>query len=229
MIDWPISLSKELIQRAKAASYLREKCKIYLKERDLGFDKFTIVSHDSFTGFLSEYFMKAFFLEYFKNSGIRVGTWEENFDIREINRILSTNSRAKEDEKYIKDFFYDPYDLQLSKKGKHINIDIKTALTHLIPTKKWNFLYPVVQAHKKGKDLMILAYYVVEDIRFPESLKRIMIAGFMDGKEIIKCKKIRKGEKTRYGTISQIDNYITQLKDYNPDLKEIQNYFNKRE
>jgi len=223
-----VSLSRGLIDRAYAFSNLRAKCKSYLAKHNLDYDKFTAVSHDSFTGFISEYYVKNFLVTLYNNTPIYVTTWEEQFDLKKINHILSQDSELKEDINYVKEFFYDRYDLVIENGRQKLYIDVKTALTRLNPTYKWSFLYPVIQAHKKGKDVMILVYFVVEDIMYPESLKEIVLAGFVTEEKIKKCSIIRKGEKTKFGTVSRIDNYITELShNYNTNFNKLESLLMK--
>jgi hypothetical protein len=226
MLCFPVQLSKGILDKAKAMSSLRISCKKFLSDRDLEFDKFTMVTHDSYTAYITELFMKIFFEEKFSEKGIKISAWDEQFDLKEINRILSSGSHAIKDIEYIKNYFYDNYDLSLEYNQKELFIDIKTALTQKQPKLKWNFLYPVVQAHKKGKDIMVLTYYIVEDISHVETLKEICIAGYIMEEEIKKCPKILQGQKTRYKTISQIDNYITELsRDYSSNFEKILDLF----
>lgn len=82
------------------------------------------------------------------------------------------NKNDINDLQYVKSYFYDKYDLTLSNGQNNINIDIKTAETMKTPTNNWNFLYSVIQAHKKGKDLIILCYYVKNSYQLEDLKKR---------------------------------------------------------
>ncbi len=226
MQHFPLILSKTLIAKAYAFTFLRARCKKYLADKKMEYDKFSSVLHDSFTGYISEFYVKKILGELFKNSNIKIQTWDEQYDLKKINSILSKNSAEAKDIRYIKNYFYDSYDLALIKDEKQIYIDVKTAFTSLQPKSKWNFLYPVVQAHKKGKDIMILVYYVVEDLTSPESLKELVLAGFITENTIKNCYIIKKGQKTKFGTLSHIDNYVTELsKDYSSDMHQILKFF----
>ena len=101
--------------------------------------------------------------------------------------------------------------LELKYADKYIFIDVKTALTQKEPSPRWNFMYPVIQANKIGKDYMLLTYYVVQDVKEVESLKKVIIVGYISEDIIKKCNIIKRGQKTRFGTKSQIDNYETEL------------------
>jgi len=210
-----ITLNQKLNQALIIAAYgfeeLRNNCKLYLSKHDLNFDKFTVVSHDSFIGYISEYFLKEYIINTYNAKGITVATWEDNYDIAKIRNILKSESKQINNIDYIRSYFYDKYDLKISNGDSSILVDIKTALTKLEPKLNWNFLYPVIQAHKPGKDHMVLAYYVVDEIKDIESLKKLVVIGYISEETIKKCNIIKAGTLTRFGTKSQIDNYETEL------------------
>ncbi len=204
-------LDKSLIKKAKAFEKLRNDCKSYLTQTNQNFDKFTIVTHDSFIGYITEFLVKKHLEEEYSDKGIKVEAWDEQYDISKIKAIIKKNLTDKDSILYIKNYFYDRWDLQLTYNGQTVKIDVKTALTQKNPTDKWNFLYPVIQVNKEGKDSMILAYYVVDSIKDITSLKQLVIVGYTTQKLIKNCNIIKQGEKTRFGTISQIANYETEL------------------
>ncbi len=224
MISLPVQLSPGMIAQAKAYAFLRKRCKEYLASKNIEFDKFSIVEHDSFTGFITENFIYHYLKKHFEKEDVSIHKWEEQFEIKRINRILSRQSNKKEDIQYIREYFYDAYDIHLSQVDRSYKIDVKTAFTALKPNLKWNFLYPVIQAGKEGKDLIFLTYYIVEDLKDPESLKEIVWVGFINKEQILSRPVIKAGEKTKFGTTSQVDNYITELsKDYCVDLDKLFN------
>ncbi len=204
-------LDKSLINKARDFEALRNDCKSYLTQENQNFDKFTIVSHDSFIGYITEFLVKKHLEEQYGEKGILVQAWDEQYDILKIKSIIENNLTDKDSVLYIKSYFYDSWDLQLIYKGKKVRIDVKTALTQKNPTPKWNFLYPVIQVNKQGKDSMILAYYVVDSIKDITSLNQLVIVGYTTQRLIKGCKIIKQGEKTRFGTVSQIANYETEL------------------
>lgn len=210
MISLNKTLTPSLINAAKEFEEFRNNCKKYLTQFEMNFDKFTVVGHDSFIGYISEYFLKEYIESKYTILGIHVSTWEHNFDIAKIKSIIKSNSKSIEDRQYIREYFYDKYDLEIKKGKTTYLVDIKTALTQKEPKSSWNFLYPVIQANKPGKDFMILSYYVSENINV-ESLKKLVIIGYTSEKVIKTCNIIYEGTRTRFGTISQIDNYETEL------------------
>lgn len=223
MISFEQKLTQDLVIAAYGFEELRNNCKKYLSQFDMNYDKFTVVSHDSFIGYITEYFLREYIGSKYKSKGITVESWESIFDIAKIRSILKSNSKATEDVQYIRDYFYDKYDLKLSKGAKSLLVDIKTALTKLEPKSSWNFMYPVIQAHKPGKDHMVLSYYVVEDIKDIESLKKLVIVGYTSEEVIRTCKIIKAGTRTRFGTVSQIDNYETELAIHYKDIDRLIN------
>lgn len=221
MISFEQKLTQDLIIAAYGFEELRINCKKYLSQFDMNYDKFTVVSHDSFIGYITEYFLKGYISSKYKAVGVKVESWESVFDIAKIRTILKSNSKSGEDVQYVRDYFYDKYDLKLSKGSNSLLVDIKTALTKLEPKSSWNFMYPVVQAHKPGKDHMVLSYYVVEDIKNIESLKKLVIVGYTSEEVIKTCKIIKAGTRTRFGTVSQIDNYETELSIHYKDIDKL--------
>lgn len=198
---------------------MRKKCKDYLKQHDLEFDKFTVVSHDSFVWYITEFFMKEYIEQ--KSDLISVGFRSDDFDHIKIHNIVQSNSSLEEDYMYIKRYFYDKRDLFLEYKWRKIYIDIKTALTEKEPNNRWNFLYPVVQANKPWKDYMVLSYYVADSIKDIKSLNKIVVVWYISEDIIKKCEIIKACEKTKFGTVSQIDNYITELSLHYKDLDKL--------
>lgn len=204
-------LSSELINAAHGFEQLRNDSKNYLSQFDLNFDKFTVVAHDSFIGYITEHFLQEYLSSSFAAEGIEVNNWESMFDISRIRGILKTNSKADADIQYVRSWFYDHWDLEIIKANSILFIDIKTALTQKEPILNWDFMYPVVQAHKPGKDYMILSYYVADNSNDIESLQKLVIVGYTSEEMIRNCKVIKAGTFTRFGTKSQIDNYETEL------------------
>ena len=131
-----------------------------------------------------------------------------------MNRIESAvehNNGATEEVEYVKRYFYDKYDLEIveKKSGKTIFVDVKTAETSKEPQLTWNFLYPVVQNQREGKDCVVLCYYYKI-----ANLKKIILVGYISEEEISRKHILRAGSRTKFGTLNQIDNYETKVTDY---------------
>ena len=211
MIELKFKLTQEIIFAAYGYEQLRKNGKNYLTILGKNYDKFTIVEHDSFIGYITEYAIKEYINESYQKDSIKVISWDAKFDIDRIKEIIDSSSYEEDDIKLIEKYFYDEYDLELKYADKYIFIDVKTALTQKEPNPRWNFMYPVIQANKIGKDYMLLTYYVVQDVKEVESLKKVIIVGYISEDIIKKCNIIKRGQKTRFGTKSQIDNYETEL------------------
>ena len=206
----------ELIKKAKEFDSFRITCKNFLTKKNICYDKFTVVDHDSKVGYISESAICDYIIEQLKDTDLVVERWEDNFNKNEIDRVIKNDG----DPEPVKNYFYDDYDIRVHNDKVDIKIDVKSALTAKQPTEKWNFMYPVVQANKPGKDEMILAYCVSSSLNV-EKVEKIVIVGYTTEQRIKKCKIIPKGTYTRFGTKSQIDNYETELsKDYS-DLDEL--------
>jgi hypothetical protein len=215
MQEIKISVDSKDFERAESFSKFREQCKNYLSSVGKNWDKFTIVSHDSFIGYITENAIKKYIESKF--NGAKVVTWEEQFDLKLIIKIISEKKTDEASIELVRNYFYDSWDLMINGEKVRILSDVKTALTKKEPSLSWNFLYPVVQAEKAGKDIMILVYYVVSDLKDLHSFTKLVLVGAITPETIKKCKIIRAGEKTIFGTTSQIDNYITELnRDYYP-------------
>ena len=212
MIEIKFTLSKSLYNEAKDFEAFRTLCKTFLISKGKGYDKFTMVSHDSFIGYITENVMKSELPNIYSDLIHSIELWEDNFDLSRIKNIISKpETCSEEDVNYVVDYFYDRYDLKINGKEVSILSDVKTALTKLTPSPSWNFLYPVVQANKDGKEAMILVYYVVLDLKELSSVNKLVLVGCTTPALVKQCKIIRAGERTRFGTISQIDNYETEL------------------
>ena len=216
-----INLNNQIIFAAYEFAQFRDDCKKYLLQHKKSYDKFTIVQHDSFIGFITEAAVRYYISNHYRKDNIKVISWEENFDIEKIKRIISTGSSDPADIAVVEEYFYDRYDLKIIYNNKSILVDVKTALTQKEPSVAWNFMYPVVQANKAGKDYMILTYYIVSDTKNIESLKKIVIVGYTSEEKIKDCNIIYKGQKTRFGTISQTDNYETNLAIHYKEIDEL--------
>ena len=207
-------IDKDLYQRALNFQEFRDRCKQYLVHHNIFRDKFTVTKFDALLGYLSEYY---YLRDRFKGA-ISVSTWRDQFDIEHIKSIVNSNSNAQEDIDLVCSYFYDSFDLYISTPTAsffvNLKIDVKTAITMKEPKPDWEFLYPVVQANKGGKDLALLVYYLADNDENPETLKGFTIVGYLEESEITQCEIIKKGRKTKHGTKSMTDNYITYLRDY---------------
>lgn len=223
MITIPVELSKSLMNRANNFSDFRTKCKKYLENNGIFRDKFTITQNDSLLGYITEELIANYLRNRFKGR-ICVSKWQDQFDMDYIRSIIHFGKNSQEDIDLICNYFYDSFDLYVSTPSLNvfisIKIDVKTAITKKVPQGNWEFMYPVVQANKLGKDLAILVYFVVEDVSNPFSLNKLVLAGYMKEEDITKCDIIKKGELTSHKTPSQIDNYVTYVRDYH-DIEEL--------
>lgn len=223
MITIPVELSKRLINRANNFSTFRAECKAYLENNGIFRDKFTITKNDSLLGYITEELIANYLRNRFKGK-ICVSKWQDQFDMDYIRSIIHHGSNSRDDIDLICSYFYDSFDLYVSTPSLNvfisIKIDVKTAITKKDPQGNWEFMYPVVQANKLGKDLAILVYFVVDDVNAPFSLNKLVLAGYMKEEDITRCTIIKKGELTSHKTPSQIDNYVTYVRDYH-DIEEL--------
>lgn len=219
MIHIELQLNDTQLIDAKNFEAFRNDCKTFLANQHLNFDKFTIVQHDTFIGYVTEWSIKEYLSKKYASKIAAIQIWEETFDLAKVKNIIASVRATEEDVVYVKRYFYDQWDLKVTlKTGTILHIDVKTAFTHLTPNAKWNFMYPVVQANKTGKDLMLLAYYVVSNKTKVESVKALYIVGIINEQQIRRCPIIKAGTTTKFGTVSQIDNYLTELNHHYSDI-----------
>ena len=223
MITIPINLSQGLIDRANAFSDFRNLCKQYLADNGIMHDKFTITEFDSFLGYVSEELIANYLRNKFRGR-VCVSKWQDQFDMALIYTIVKTGRNSREDIDLVCSYFYDSFDLYVSTPNYQvfidIKIDVKTAITQKIPQENWEFLYPVVQARKLGKDAAVLVYYVVDNKKDPSTLREIVLVGYLEEKEITNSEIINAGEVTVHKTPSQTENYITYVGEYH-DLNDL--------
>lgn len=217
MINLPIQLSQGLCSRANNFSEFRTRCKEYLAKNGVDHDKFTITPFDSFLGYVSEEIIANYLRNKYRGR-VCVSKWQDQFDMELVRSIVKSGRNSKEDIDLISRYFYDSFDLYVSTPILQIfidlTIDVKTAITQKNPQNNWEFLYPVVQAEKLGKDIAMLVYYIVDNKEDLSTLKEIAFVGFLRENEITCCEKINAGEKTIHKTQSLTDNYITYVGNY---------------
>ena len=191
------SVSQDILNKSKTFQVFRNDCKKFLANNGLIYDKFSITPRDSELGYISERTVKEILI----NKGYTVRCWEDNFDIKHIQNIINNSSQCKADIEYVKEYFYDKFDLYINDK----EYDVKTAETKLIPNESWTFNYPVIQANKHADTYTIILTY------FNPCKKTLQIIGKMTIGEIKKCPIGKKGALARNSQYHQIDNYITKL------------------
>lgn len=213
------TITDELYNEADAYSEFRKECKKFLANNNEEHDKFTVTDDDTYLGYITEKFICNYIPQAFGNSVIVTG-WDEQYDLKRIQKIIESNSGKPEDIQYVREYFYDKYDLSIKTAPNSpyepvdVKADVKTAKTAKTPASGWKFLYPVVQASKPGKDLAILVYFHLTDIDDRRSLDAMYIIGYIYRLGVIKLKIQPQGTLTRQGTVSQIDNYITDITYY---------------
>lgn len=208
-----------LYEKAVEYNLFRGSCKKYLRNVGIDYDKFTMVEHDSIVGFVSEEIV----LNHLKTTypNISVSGWDDQFDLDRIKNIIENKSQEEEDIDYVKTYFYDQWDLKITTSKSELFVDVKSASTAKSPSGSWNFLYPKVQVEKDGKDGAILGYCVVTNPKDISTLQSFELVGYIPIKSVSNCKLQLKGTLTRFGTVSQIDNYITELSRDYENLKSI--------
>lgn len=200
----------ELEQEAERISNFRSRMKAYLTRFGACYDKFTVTENDTLLGHVSETAVSNYLLENYGDK-IEVRRWADSFDLNRIESAVEHNNGATEEVEYVKRYFYDKYDLEIveKKSGKTIFVDVKTAETSKEPQLTWDFLYPVVQNQREGKDCVVLCYYYKI-----ANLKKIILVGYISEEEISRKHILRAGSRTKFGTLNQIDNYETKVTDY---------------
>lgn len=218
---------RNLLDNAKFFSDYREKCKRFLAQHGAGYDKFTVTENDSLSGYISEEIVRDYIDK--KLNVKSVVTWHQNFDFDIIDSILNKNnsnlSEINQDEiRYIKEYFYDKYDLKLTTKNDtEIMLDVKTAVTPREPKDNWSFLLPVIQIDKAIYQYTILTYCITKPNSYNlEDLEKFNIFGMISTDFVRTCNQLLKGTLTGHGTKNQIDNYETKLYNYEKKISNLQ-------
>jgi hypothetical protein len=214
-----MTVSAELIEEAERVSELRKKMKAYLAKFGGCYDKFTITENDSKLGYISETAV----VEYLRGrygDRLEIKRWSDNFDMDKIKAAVENNDGSESE--YVREYFYDEYDMKIieKKSKKSILVDVKTAETRKKPMEYWDFLYPVVQNQRSGKDCVVLCYYYMS-----AEGNKVILVGYMSEEEISKKEILKAGEITKFGTVNQIDNYETKVKDYQELHKMLNLYY----
>ncbi len=207
------SVDIKLLEKAQKFESFRKQCKDYLSKHGRCFDKFTVVQHDSFIGYISEHIVRLEFLEKLADSECKVYSWDSQFDMRKIIGAVNSDDASLVD--YVQEYFYDKYDIAIETSDKIFEIDVKSAFTSNQPRSNWNYQYPVIQANKVGKEYAVLAYCQGESSAL---INNVVLIGYCEIKQIKQCSIDKKGTKTERGTINQVDNYHTLL---NRDYRDI--------
>jgi len=223
MISITRTLTEKEVNFAERTQKFRDRCKKYLENHGILYDKFTITPYDAYIAYVTEKFIANYLRDTYKGQ-ICVSAWSDQFNLEHIVAIVDKDSSEPEDIELVKAYFYDDFDLYISTPNNSffikLKVDVKTAITMKEPKNNWEFLYPFVQANKTGKDVVILVYYIAEDVNNPATLKELRIVGYLSEKEIRQCRIVKQGERTSHGTESQIDNLETIVSQYH-DIKEL--------
>lgn len=214
-----MNITEELKQEANRFAYFRTQVKEYLKRHGRSYDKFTTTPRDSQLGYLTEAAVRNYLVQRCANRYIVEG-WDVAFDMNRIYKAVATDDEREID--YVSSYFYDSYDLMIQERstGRKICVDVKTAETWKPISLNWNYLYPVIQNQKAGKDCVILCYY-----HKSEKMDQIVLIGYMTEAEIATCQILKADTKTVFGTRNQIDNYETKVRNYKSLSHMLENYF----
>ena len=205
-----MTVSAKLENEAREMSCLRSRIKEYLIDFDACYDKFTITDNDTFLGYVSEEAITGYLTGHY-GGRLEIRKWADRFDLERVKRAVDGKNGNVSEVLYVKDYFYDKYDLEIidRRTGKSLYVDVKTAETWKYPRNTWNFLYPVVQNQRSGKDCVILCYYYKTGQE-----KKIILVGYISEENIARKPILKAGTRTRFGTVNQIDNYETKVTDY---------------
>jgi hypothetical protein len=213
-----LAITPDIIKKANDFSKKRMKEKEILKKNNLCFDKFTVTDRDSFDGFIAEetaynFLKKNFDMEVIKWSSIN------SIDQELANKIdhYPNKKISAEELNRLRIHFYDRWDIKMGSKY----IDIKSASTHLTPTKNWTYGIPKIQIEKDGKSHIILNYLIYDkDPKINSDAKPIkcVLVGFLT-LEYIKNNCPVSNNNQFGGHTYKIANYETKIADY-MDLKQ---------
>ena len=124
--DWIYINPREYLRHnwaddAQIYGNFRADVKKFLFENKAGFDKFTVTEDDAILGYISEHMMA----NWFYKQNCHVEMWGNNWDENTISDIINSGNPNTRDIEYVRNWFYDKYDLLVN--GE--KWDIKTAVT----------------------------------------------------------------------------------------------------
>lgn len=215
MMGKEISVTEDLINEAKGFAIFRNKIKSVLSRFNLNYDKFTITKRDAFDGFIAEKTFVYFLEKDYNLRSEQILRWIDANPLT-ANMIDKINNNSEDvfsegELETLKKYFYDKWDLRIN----DINIDIKTAATHLIPQGFWTYGIPKIQIEKAGKDYIVLNYLIYNKNPkiYPDAkpVKCILI-GCISVQDVKKYPITTSNEAA--GHDYQVKNYETKISDY---------------
>src|ERR1039458_8645873 len=105
MIKLKLLPPEETMKKALWFQEFRNKCKDYLAKHGINYDKFTVVEHDGYIGFISEWVLSQYLRDEFRDVIKECSAWDDNFDLKRIEEIIKEDSKAEEDISYVKEYF----------------------------------------------------------------------------------------------------------------------------
>ena len=129
-----MTVTIELEEKARKISSFRSRMKAYLTRFGACYDKFTVTENDTLLGYISETAVSNYLINNYGDK-VEVRHWADSFDMERINRAVEQNNSDANEIEYVKNYFYDKYDLEIIEKisKKSIFVDVKTAETSKKP------------------------------------------------------------------------------------------------
>ena len=207
-----VNKTEQVLLNAQKYTLFKGKCKKFLRQNGIYLDKFTMYENpnaDNFYGYISEFAV----YNYLKKFG-KCKRWSDDFDLKRLNHIIKDNLVSPENIKYVRDFFFDKWDVCFfTRSNQPVYFDVKTAGTDKDVNDNWTFMYPVVQANRCGKQYSILTYCIAKN-KVKELTEKVLLVGYISEEEIKEKEIIEAGQRTIHKTVSQINNYVTYVRDY---------------
>lgn len=191
--------------------------------------------NDAISGEFTEQLVRNYLISKYASANIEVHRYGDLFSETAIQRIMDKYTErdasgrlvkkpgvdiSENELEYVNKYFFDAYDLILTRNWQQATIDVKTATTTYQAQSTWDFLYPEIQVERyeraiaKGeptKEYILAVYCDVKDRNDMNTAYDAHIAGITSMETFVNADKIGAGKRTPHGTRSQIDNRMIQL------------------
>ena len=203
-----VVLTKEDYQLAKIYADIQKLCRRFLdKHNKLHKNSMNFVNseidHDYYIWHVATTAFKRYLL---KNKGVKVETWENNFNIYKVLNILNKTYVTEDNAAYVHNYFCNRYHIKIKSITGETVYDIRAALTRFQPKSNWNFLFSIDKANVRNIDTVLL--YCIGN---KDYINKIIFSGLISHNIIKQCPILRKGQQTASGIINKTDNYVTTL------------------
>ena len=199
-----VTLTKEDYQQAELSSESYKTCTNFLKKHNNFYGGHTNfvnkgIGHDYYIWCIAINALKKHILT---KHNIKIEMWEDEFNIEKIVNIINKITPAEEDIAYVHKYVCNKYHIKIADKA----YDIRTLLTKYNPTTGWDFMFSANKTDMRKNDVVLLFC-----IGTKKHINKIVFIGTILNSVIRQCPILKKGQLTKAGVVSRINNYLTTL------------------